>query len=423
MTEIRVNLVNKVDSAKIRVEQIDGEAHLVIPSYTLPDNVVMNGGLYPKAEIDRAWPTMENTLAPIGHPMTANGDWVSAYSPTGIHKFHGGAFNRNVKRDGHRVYAEKVVNIAYAQSTEPGKRLLAAIRYNAETGVAAGPEKPIHTSTGLLLTQEAAPKGSPYAWIARNMRLDHDAILLDKPGAAKPEQGVGLMVNCDEAIQANLSDDTYSARRTAIDSALTARYGQDVWSRDFDNESVVFRNADKYFEIAYTLNESGGATLTGDPVEVVVKTSFVEKVANLWRSVAPSKAPITNQLPGGDENMPLNAEDLKAIGELVANAVTPISDELKKHGDELSSLKTNTDKLTAQVNAAAETQINADKALVTEKHGAAIADALTPEKLAEVANGLRNGDTTEKLPNGKPVDQNNAEQGEWGQVPAAQGGK
>lgn len=425
MTDVRINMINRVNSASIKVETIDGEPHLVIPSYTLPDSVVMNGGMYPREEIDRAWPTINNTLAPIGHPTDDQGNWLSAFSPQAIHNFHGGAYNRNARRDGNRVYVEKVVNVRYAQQTEPGKRLLDAVRYNAETGTAAGPEKPIHTSTGLLLQQDAAPAGAPYQWIARNMRLDHDAILLDEPGAATPEQGVGMMVNCSHAVTVqNLADDSYQAREQMLGQAIAARFGGEAWVRDFDSEQAVFRRPEAeggFAQIGYAMKEGGGVELVGDPVAVQPRTSWVKQViANLWSAVVPSKTPITTNQPGEDDSMPLSKEDLEAIGTLIGNQLKPVTDRLDKHGEELTSLKTNSDALAGQLKSETEKRIEADKALVTEKHGEAIANALAPDKLAEVANALRAGKGADPLPNGERP-QNNNDQAEWGLVPTVGG--
>lgn len=419
MPDIRVSVVNKVDPNMIRVENVDGEPHLIIPSWTLPNDVVMNSMLYPRTEIDRAWPTINNTLAPIGHPANSEGEWVSAYSPVGIHNFHGGAYNRNARRDGHRVYVEKVVNIRYAQQTEPGKRLLDAVRYNAETGQAEGPLAPIHTSTGLLLQQEEAPAGAPYKWIARNMRLDHDAILLDEPGAATPEQGVGLMVNCSTAV--NLSEDNNETRRVALRDAVRARFGDNSYVVAFDNGQVVFEQGDIYYQADYTFENMVVSLSVDAPVVVQRRTSWVEKIANLWKAAVSSKAPITTNQPGEEDSMPLSKEDLEAIGQLVGNALTPITERLDKHGEELTSLKTNSDALAEQVKTNAEKQLTADRALVAGKHGETIANALTADKITEIANALRAGDGSESLPEGERQ-QNNATDEQWGQVPTV-GGK
>ncbi|MNZ12926.1 hypothetical protein D3C78_298090 [compost metagenome] len=417
MSEIRLRMVNQVNSASIRIENHDGEPHIVVPSYTLPDSVIMNGGFYGKEEIDRAWPTLANTLAPIGHPTNAQGEWLSAFAPEAIHNFHGGAWNRNVRRDGHRVYAEKVVNVRYAQGTEPGRRLLAALRYNAETGELLGPEKPIHTSTGLMLVQEPAPAGSPYQWIARNMRLDHDAILLDEPGAATPEQGVGMMVNCSAAVDvANLSDDSAEQRRAWLDTAGVARWGDMAWVRDFDSGRAVFRVADgRNVEIGYRLSESGnGVELEGEEVEVAAKTSWVRRaIANFWAAVAPS-APVQPIPRNNTEGDQMDAEQLKAaLAAALAEPLAAINTALQTQGAAIAQLQTNAEAQSAALKANAETQRKADLALVTKEYGEAVANAVAEDKLVELANALRTAGKSDALPGG----QNNADQAQWGLVP------
>ncbi len=166
-----------------------------MPSATLPDNVVMNGGLYPADEIEKSYKSLERTPAPLGHPLV-NGQYVSARDVDAINNFWVGAYNENVRRENGRVFLDKVIDVENAQSTERGRTLLEAINEG----------KPIHTSTGLLVNQEPV-EGEDYKWIARNMDFDHDAILINEEGAAGPSQGVGMMVNSkgEEIAVENLS--------------------------------------------------------------------------------------------------------------------------------------------------------------------------------------------------------------------------
>lgn len=184
MSRELVCVVSAVNSSQIRQEERNGRPHLVVSSYTLPDNVIMNGGLYPADEIAKSYTSLERTYAPIGHPQI-DGQYVSAKDPEALHLFHGGAFNRNVTRKDGRVHVEKWIDLEYAKNTERGRQLLEAI---AE-------KKPIHTSTGVFLEREPAVNQKGYSWVARNMEFDHDAILIGEIGAATPEQGVGMMVN------------------------------------------------------------------------------------------------------------------------------------------------------------------------------------------------------------------------------------
>ncbi|MFU5280300.1 hypothetical protein ACM7YY_36870, partial [Pseudomonas aeruginosa] len=66
-------------------------------------------------------------------------------------------------------------------------------------------------------------------WVADIQSMDHDAILLHEVGAATPEQGVGLMVNADQAVplQPNsgaLVGESYREREQRLDRAAKERF-------------------------------------------------------------------------------------------------------------------------------------------------------------------------------------------------------
>jgi hypothetical protein len=173
----------------IRREKRNGRDVIIVPSATLPDDVVMNDVLYPADEIAKSYKGLERKPAPLGHP-TINGKFVSASDPEGLNLGWIGAWNENVRQEKmkggkNRVLLDKVIDVERANQSEGGKRVLAAI----EKG------EPVHTSNALYAEFEAANGDVPYKHIARNMEWDHDAILLDQPGAATPEQGVGMLVN------------------------------------------------------------------------------------------------------------------------------------------------------------------------------------------------------------------------------------
>lgn len=187
----------QVDRSAVRREVIDGVEHVIINSYTMPDDIVMNGVLYPAAEIEKSYTALERTLAPVEHPKNSAGQYISATDPVAIHNYYAGAFNANVRREGKRVRVDKVINVAEAKKSERGRRLLDRIN---ELETNADP-RPIHTSTGVFIDAEPVPSpqtnaaGQEYTLIAHNIRFDHDAILLDSIGAAQPAQGVGMAVN------------------------------------------------------------------------------------------------------------------------------------------------------------------------------------------------------------------------------------
>lgn len=201
----------QVNREHIRRETIDGVEHIIVSSATLPDDIVMNGILYPAEEIAKSFLSLERSLAPVEHPTDASGFFISANDPIAIHNFYAGAFNENVRRENGRVFVDKVINVQEAVKTDRGKRLLDRID---ELENNSDP-RPVHTSVGVFLEVEELDNpvkqvngpsaGTEFIGIARNMVFDHDAILLDSVGAATPQQGVGLAVNREgEEIEVDL---------------------------------------------------------------------------------------------------------------------------------------------------------------------------------------------------------------------------
>lgn len=194
MQELRVHSSRKITPNMIRREQVNGADSIIIRSATLPDNVVMNGGLYPAEEIESSYKGLERKLAPLGHPML-DGKFISAADPHAVHNYDVGAYVANVSRENGRVFHDTVINVDVAGRSDKGRKLLDAINAMEETG------EPIHTSTGIYLKRQEldAPMtnaaGQEYSWIATNMQFDHNAILINEEGAATPQQGVGLAVN------------------------------------------------------------------------------------------------------------------------------------------------------------------------------------------------------------------------------------
>lgn len=182
--QIRVNYTRRVVNSEIRKEKRDGRDVVVVPSATLPDDIVMNNILYPAQEIEKGYKSLENTPAPLGHPQV-NGNFVSARSPLGLNLGYFGAWNANVRRENGRVHIDKIIDVQRASESEMGRRVLNAIEK----------QEPIHTSTGVLMHLRPCANSDLAESEGYDMEFDHDAILLDERGAATPDQGVGMLVN------------------------------------------------------------------------------------------------------------------------------------------------------------------------------------------------------------------------------------
>lgn len=298
-----------INSANITTETIDGDEHIVIRGVVpVVDDVVMNGGLYPAGEINKSFQTLEGKSMPFGHPKI-DGAHVSANNLRAVNKFHVGAWAENVRKDGDRVVMDMKLNKKFASATDNGKRLierLEQMQTNAEA-------EPIHVSTGLLLNREAkkgTSKNKSYSWVARNMRFDHVAILLDEPGAATPDDGVGIFVNADnsqEEVKTETVDLTAAANCTqeglinkakfyftnasnfsfddiqrAITSRLREGKGEDyyAWPETVWPDKFIYREGEKMFQQKYLIDDDGKATFVGEPVEVVRKPTEYEIKTN-----------------------------------------------------------------------------------------------------------------------------------------------
>lgn len=217
MRQVRVNVRHTINNASIRRERRDGRDYIIVPSATMPDGIVMNRVRYPAEEIAKAFGSLENTPAPLGHP-TIEGAFVSAKDPEGLARGWIGAWNKNVRRENGRVWLDKVIDVATANQLDGGKAVLAAI----EEG------DPIHSSTGLYALLTAVQNDDEADWQASDIVFDHDAILLGEEGAATPEQGVGLLVNAAagpdgakiDVINCSLEDDLDRDLDWQIDSLL-----------------------------------------------------------------------------------------------------------------------------------------------------------------------------------------------------------
>lgn len=201
MKKILMQCTTKVSKSGIRRETIDGVEHIIITSFTLPGDIVMNGGLYSREERDKSFLTLNRTLAPIEHPHDGKGGFLSANDPVAIHNFHAGVYNDNAEIDEatDRIKIEKFINVAVALKSDLGKRVIDRVE---EIENSDNP-RPIHTSVGVYLSQEILDEpetnseGQTYTWVGSDFHFDHDSILLDSVGAAQPHQGVGIGINSD----------------------------------------------------------------------------------------------------------------------------------------------------------------------------------------------------------------------------------
>ena len=360
-----VQCATEVNRDAVRRESIDGVEHIIVSSSTLPDDIVMNGGLYPADEISTSYESLERTLAPVEHPSDSDGNFISASDPIAIHNFHAGAFNSNVRRENGRVPIDKVISVQEAMKTDRGKRLLDRIN-EFETN---DNPRPIHSSVGVWLEVEQTDgpqtnaAGQEYNWIARNMEFDHDAILLDSVGAAQPHQGVGIAVNeagdkfdVEQVTLPTLTDNegglTHSELHeqlvVAISNMATFDYMNIIDIVD-DEEKVIFETNQGFFEVPYRV-DNGTARIVGIPLPVDRNVTFTPKQNSKIEGDAMKEMLINALAEAGVETEGLDdaqlleaytalqanqssddtpaTDDNSQLADIVANAVAPLADKI-----------------------------------------------------------------------------------------------
>lgn len=393
--KVQVNVTTKVNSQAIRRESYNGREHLVLPSYTLPANVVMNEGLYTASEIDAHYQGLEGTLAPLGHPQL-NGAFISAFSPEGINQGHIGAWNRNVKKSGNRIYLEKWVDTQIANQSEGGRELISRVE-----AIERGEDvPPIHTSVAVFLDQlepNEQQKATGAKWVAKIHGMDHDAILLHEVGAATPEQGVGLMVNADLAtpLKANsgaLIGESYRDREQRLDRAAKERFApgenEYAWVADFtDSQVVIIRNGGAAQVYGYT-SEGGKITFDETGTPVARQESWVTVVANKVKSLFnPQGQPATNHQTEGD--MPLTTEEKQElITEIGKGLAANFAEALKPITDKVDALQANHNQLAETLTANSRAEEKTKREAVAAVLGELAANALTGEALDDAFKRL-----------------------------------
>ena len=354
MTKIRVNIRSVVNHASVREElDVNGRMCIVVPSKTLPDDVVMNEIRYPAAEIAKSFNTLEGTPAPMGHPIV-RGQYVGV-GHSEAYPFISGAINRNVKREDGTVHLEKWIDKEYATRNHPA--LIEAINK----------KQPIHTSTGLILERIPVANNDGYKYEAHNMVFDHDAILLNEVGAATPDQGVGVFVNSAgdqyEVVNSVLSDDSADSTRTAIQAALP----EDAWLDDYDETTAVYDTVTggKVAQ-TYTITD-GVALLTGEPYNVKRKTVWERVVA----AFKPKPVQVENKMD----------EELKALLTANSDAVAKIAEAVTKLSADVEAVKSAQDAAGEAATVAANAAMADKRKVVAEKLGEVVANALQGEAL------------------------------------------
>lgn len=390
MRELRVNAFTAVDNSKIRRETVDGRDYVIVPSATLPPNIVMNGILYPAEETARTFMQLEGKLAPLGHPKNAAGEWISASDPVAIHTNHIGAFNRNVKlgEDG-RVHVEKWIDVLYANATERGAEVLAAIEA----------EQPISTSIAVWLAVHSVAEGLPYTGRAEYKSIDHDAILIGETPAAGIDDGVGLFVNVDTGTLTGITD---AEKHEVLRAAGVARWPElYVWLADFTDTTAVFEleqrgdspiPADRYLAVDYAL--SGAVAVLDAVTRPAVRKAQWQILANSLFKRGALNFDVQEVSQTKQEAVEMTPEEMKDLldaqaATLKTNASEAVSGAIAPLLERISALET-------QIGKGEKAEVEALRAEVSEHIGVEAAAELSVNALKAALVKFNPGSNVDK---------------------------
>lgn len=367
-----VNISTLVANSEIRTEVVEGVEFTVLPSKTLPPEIVMNGILYPADEVEATINTLDGSPVTMSHPVIA-GKFADAYLPLAQAKFGIlGAHNkvRGKAADGSWLIDKYIPTEQLANSAN-GKKLAEAIKS----------KQPIHTSTGVYLTKipetGTNAAGQDYKSRAKIDKFNHDAILLNEVGAATPEQGVGIFVNAKgeseetEVMYVNLSSgDDFSmssnGMRMKLQEAAQKQFADDdewLYVEDFNETKAIICQKQKQFAVEYKM--------VGDEIEFVGELKKVEsagfKFTEVIGRIVDKMISVVKSEPS-DESQTVNSNregnevDEAKVNEMIANALAA---QEAKSAEAIG--KAIADSVAAALAANAQTQAEAEKAQLVEQ--------------------------------------------------------
>lgn len=263
-----------------------GRKYLVAPAVPIKEGV-LNGEFVPADEIEKFALSWNGRPMPLGHPKDANG-YISANNPELWDETP--AFFWNATADAGALTGEIWLDIEKAQA-------LGGLAVQAMQRLKQG--LPVELSTGYFRELTQAPgefNGKAYRGIARNLRPDHIAILLDQPGACSWQDGCG-------APRVNSAQEQEQASQTFI-SALVRNVVRSLTpgGTKVDREAVisglVANSACKCTREQLETMEDGTLQAFADSLKPVANTEKAEDqpIVNTEAKVEPVVVPLPQEV-------------------------------------------------------------------------------------------------------------------------------
>ncbi len=278
MEHLTINLT--ANKKLIRKDSMEGRDYTVVPMVMMKEGV-LNGSMgplyYPANEISKLPIIWNGKPVVVYHPQI-NGMGVSACSPE-IYTSQkiGVIMNTNWNEDNKTLKAEAWIEEERCKKVD--RRVWNAIEK----------ESMMELSTGLFTENEAVENGKygekSYAYIARNYRPDHLAVLPDQIGACSTKDGAGFIRNelwaGNKMTRNSVSFDDIRQQLSHLIRAKYQRKGDNgienyCYPETVYDDFVVFSvGSGKTMGQSYEVAKNGEVSLSGTAVEVRRKTIYV----------------------------------------------------------------------------------------------------------------------------------------------------
>lgn len=243
----------------IRNDTLEGKNQIVAPMIMITEGV-HNGSdgpiFYPSEELNKSLPTWNHRPVVVYHPEV-NGQGVSACDPIQLNSRKVGiTLSTKFDEETKKVHAEAWIDPERAKSVD--NRVNESIQN----------QKIMELSTGFYMDLEKTEgewNGEKYVGIARNLSLDHLALLPDMKGACSIEDGAGfLRTNAEMG---------YETTRRLLQSKLSDKYQDksgwtDAWIEEVYDNFFIYEKDGDYFKQTYS-NSDGEVELSGEPDKVI----------------------------------------------------------------------------------------------------------------------------------------------------------
>lgn len=272
-------------------EYLDGRLHLVVNGVGIAEGVWYGsegGVFYPAEALRDSDPSWDHKPAVLKHPKAADGTPISAASAAVINNSRIGLLlNTATGEDGKQRYK---VWIDEEKANQVDVRIVNNIRNKEKIEVSTGMVAELVKKTGVW-------NGKKYQFVAKNIKPDHLAILLDEPGAYSVADGGGLLANSAVLSPPTFTDEqkeflapgivswlaktgllvngSVEETRYKLARLLASTYGEagKEWRGYVEAtfaDKVVFSKdySSGYYSVGYKMSDKDGVELVGEAVQV-----------------------------------------------------------------------------------------------------------------------------------------------------------